>query len=102
MRYIHQPFNLTEVRSFDLSQSHLVLDFRSQWLQDCYNLGGLRASWLWTCWGKMAGASWQIKPSTIIIIKIFFYFGHLCHRRIGDYMKLTVRIINILSDYEFS
>ena len=34
--------------------------------------------------------------------QICFYYGHLCHRCIGVYMKQTVRITNIQSDYELS
>jgi len=29
------------------------------------------------------------------INQIFFYYGHICQRRIGVYMKHTVRIMNI-------
>src|SRR6218665_3954768 len=56
---------------------------------------------MWTCWGKMAGASWHIKPSTIIIIKSSFIVDTFCHRSIDVYMKHTVRIMNILSDYNY-
>jgi len=30
--------------------------------------------------------------------QIIFYYGHLCHRRIGVYMKHTVEIMNMQSD----
>ena len=53
-----------------------------------------------------AGARWRGKLANQTINhyhhKIFFYYGHLCRRRIVVYMKHTVRIINILSDYELS
>ena len=57
---------------------------------------------MWTCWGKMAAGKLAYQTINHHHHKIFFYYGHLCHRRIGVYMKHTVRIMNILSDYELS
>src|SRR6218665_2731378 len=59
------------------------------------HLGSVQAHW-----GFMRaylGSIW-----THLHHQIFFYYGHLCHRRIGVYMKHTVRITNIQSDYELN
>ena len=65
-------------------------------LEKTHNHGNFE---MWTCWGKIAGASWQSNQSTNQSINPLLLWTPLSqtHRCLH-----TVRIINIMSGYELS
>ena len=68
----------------------------------CWHIAMAACLFVWeSCFLKMLMVSY-VKDSHHHRHQIFFYYGHLCHRCVGAYMKCTVRIMNIQSVYELS